>query len=257
MNNGYAYSGRKDYSHYVWPVRAGLERLAGKFIKVPGGCFQMGDAFGTGDNNEKSAHEVCVSDFAIGKYEVTQGQWKMIMESNPSRFSNCGDDCPVEQVSWDDVQVFLKRLNSQTGAKFRLPTEAEWEFAARSGGKNEKYSTGNNVDAVAWYQRGAGPWYEVSGAKTLPVGQKQPNDLGIYDMSGNVWEWTADWYDKEYYGKSPRNNPEGPSTGSYRIFRGSGWGLVPRYQPSADRGWTVPDYRSFILGFRLVRPSVL
>jgi formylglycine-generating enzyme required for sulfatase activity len=213
-----------------------------EFVRVTGGCFQMGDNFGDGDNDEKPVHEACVSDFAIGKYEVTQGQYKRIMGSNPSHLSSCGDNCPVENVSWNDSQDFIRKLNSQSGRNYRLPTEAEWEYAARSGGKQEKYSGGDNVDAVAWYSGN-------SGSKTHAVGQKQANGLGIYDMSGNVWEWVNDW--KGNYTSGRQQDPQGPSTGSDRVFRGGGWGNGARGVRVAFRSGNSPDFRLYNLGFRL------
>ncbi len=176
----------------------------------------MGDTFGDGRSDEKPVHKVCVDDFYIGKYEVTQGQWKAIMGNNPSSFSNCGDNCPVENISWNDAQEFINKLNKKTGKNYRLPTEAEWEYAARSGGRSEKYSGGNDIDSVAWYKKN-------SGSKTHPVGQKSANGLGLYDMSGNVWEWVNDWYSSSYYSKSPKNNPKGPDIGSARVLRGGSW----------------------------------
>jgi formylglycine-generating enzyme required for sulfatase activity len=218
-----------------------------EMIFVKGGCYQMGDTVGGGDADEKPAHEVCVSDFYMGKYEVTQRQWQNIMGGNPSHFSSCGDNCPVEKVSWNDVQNFIGKLNSRTGKRYRLPTEAEWEYAARSGGKSEKYSGGNDVDAVAWYGSN-------SGSRTHPVGQKQPNGLGLHDMSGNVWEWCNDWYDGTYYNQSPRDNPGGPSSGSYRVFRGGSWAYLAAITRAANRNWAGPDFRSHYLGFRLALP---
>ncbi|MEN6422232.1 MAG: formylglycine-generating enzyme family protein [Smithella sp.] len=187
-----------------------------EMIFVKGGCFQMGDTVGGGEADEKPVHQVCLSNFYMGKYEVTQGQWQQIMGNNPSHFSSCGDNCPVEKVSWNDVQDFIRRLNSQTGKNYRLPTEAEWEYAARSGGKSEQYSGGADVDSVAWYDGN-------SGRKTHPVGQKKPNGLGLHDMSGNVWEWCQDWYSDKYYSQSNRDNPSGPSSGSNRVLRGGSW----------------------------------
>jgi len=217
-----------------------------EFVAVPGGCFQMGDTFGDRGSDEKP-HQVCVSDFSIGKYEVTQGHWKAVMGSNPSHFSSCGDNCPVEQVSWDDAQQFIQRLNQQSGSNYRLPTEAEWEYAARSGGKSEIYSGGNNSDVVAWYS-------DNSGSKTHPVGQKQANGLGIFDMSGNVCEWCCDWYGN--YSSGWQLDPTGPTSGSNRVKRGGGWFSVARSVRSADRSGDEPSNRYDSLGFRLVLPSV-
>ena len=219
-----------------------------QMVFVKGGCYQMGDTFGDGYANEKPVHEVCVNDFYIGKYEVTQGQWQRIMGNNPSYYKNCGDNCPVEQVSWNDIQQFIQRLNNQSGKQYRLPTEAEWEYAARSGGKSEKYAGGNDVDAVAWYDGN-------SGRETHPVGQKQPNGLGLYDMSGNVWEWCSDWYGEKYYGQSFRDNPDGPSSGSYRVLRGGSWYTKPRYVRVASRYWGNPESRLIYYGFRLAGPA--
>jgi len=171
------------------------------------------------------------------------------MGDNPSYFKNCGDNCPVENVSWYEVQEFIERLNSKTGKKYRLPTEAEWEYAARSGGKREKYA-GTNSDA----DLGSYAWYITnSGSKTHPVGQKQPNGLGLYDMSGNVWEWCSDWYGKDYYASSPKDNPQGPSSGSYRVLRGGSWGNDPRNIRASDRGIDFPSFRLIYNGFRLLR----
>jgi len=187
--------------------------------RVPGGCFQMGDTFGDGDKDEKPVHEVCLDGFLMGKFEVTQGLWQAVMAENPAYFKK-GPGYPVETVSWEDVQIFLKALNAKTGKSFRLPTEAEWEYACRSGGKQQKYCGGENRDVLAWYK-------DNSGEMTHPVGQKAANGLGLYDMSGNVWEWVQDWYDKGYYGKSPGQNPTGASSGSGRDLRGGSWNDDP------------------------------
>ena len=224
-----------------------LEEIERNMVKVQGGCFQMGDTFGDGYSSEKPVHEVCLSSaYRIGKYEVTQGQWQKIMGSNPSHFSSCGDNCPVETVGWEDVQEFIRRLNSQTGKRYRLPTEAEWEYAARSGGKAEKYSGGDNPDAVAWYDGN-------SGSKTHPAGQKQSNGLGLYDMSGNVWEWVSDWYGA--YPSGRQQDPPGPSGGSRRVCRGGSWGSDPGLVRAAYRAnFDDPGLRDSDLGFRLVSP---
>lgn len=218
-----------------------------EMVYVKGGCYQMGDTFGDGDSDEKPVHEVCVDSFYIGKFEVTQGQWQAVMGNNPSSFKSCGDNCPVENVSWNDAQEFINKLNSRSGGgKYRLPTEAEWEYAARSGGKREKYSGGDDVDSVAWYTSN-------SGSKTHTVGTKAPNGLGIYDMSGNVWEWCQDWYGEKYYGDSPRNNPTGASSGTYRDLRGGSWFSNAGYARSANRRGLNPDNGYNFDGFRLAR----
>jgi formylglycine-generating enzyme required for sulfatase activity len=191
----------------------------------------MGDVYGDGkvisnasDNVEEPVHEVCVDDFSIGKYEVTQGQWKKLMGVNPSKASaqNCvARDCPVADVGWSDVQAFIGRLNSRSGAnKYRLPTEAEWEYAARSGGKVQRYAGGNDIDAVSWFAENSGFRINPDRPVAHPVGTKLPNGLGIHDMSGNLWELTDDWYAADYYSRSPRDNPTGPSSGEARVKRG-------------------------------------
>jgi sulfatase modifying factor 1 len=219
-----------------------------EFVLVKGGCFDMGDVFGDGYKNEKPVHNVCVDDFYMGKFLVTQKQWSTVSGSNPSFFKSCGENCPVEQVSSGDVQDYLRALNRRSGKNFRLPTEAEWEFAARSGGKKEKWAgTSNESDlgAYAWYSAN-------SGSKTHPTGLKNPNGLGLYDMTGNVWEWVADWYDEDYYSNSPKDNPRGPSHGSLRVGRGGGWRGEPRIVRTSGRGSLDPDSRSRNIGFRLV-----
>jgi sulfatase modifying factor 1 len=219
-----------------------------EFVKVPGGCFQMGDTFGDDlDPAKAPAHEACVSDFNIGRYEVTQGQWRRVMGNNPSHFSSCGDDCPVETVSWKDVQAFIGKLNLQSGKNYRLPTEAEWEYSCRSGGKRERYCGGDNVDAIGWY---AGN----SGNKTHPVGTKQPNGLGIYDMTGNVWEWVQDWH-YMYMGNS-KQDPVGPQYGNERVIRGGNWDSSVWVARAALRFHNEPDRRYNIQGFRLASPEV-
>ena len=222
-----------------------------EFVFIKGGCFEMGDTFGDGDKDEKPVHQVCVDDFYLGKYEVTQGQWEKVMGNNPSYFKNCGGNCPVEQVSWNEVQEFISRLNQRSGKRYRLPIEAEWEYAARSGGKREKWSGTSSEGELGQYA-----WYDGnSGSRTHPVGKKRPNGLGLYDMSGNVWEWCADWYGENYYQGSPRNNPKGPGNGSYRIFRGGAWRILPRLVRVAVRDGFGPAGRSYFLGFRLGVPA--
>lgn len=215
------------------------------FVPVAGGCFRMGSE--KGESNERPIHDTCVSAFFIGKYEVTQSQWRKIMGSNPSRLGTCGDDCPVEQVGWTDAQEFIRRLNGLTGRKYRLPTEAEWEFACRSGGKEETYCGGGDLDSISWNEAN-------SGGRVHPVGQKRPNALGIYDMSGNVWEWVQDW-SGEYHGNR-QQDPSGPPSSSTRVRRGGSWHYGARQARAAWRSSGYPDDRAFDLGFRLVLPSV-
>ena len=219
-----------------------------EFVWVPEGCYEMGCGSWTSDcyDNEKPVHKVCVDGFWIGKFEVTQGQWKKVMGSNPSRFKK-GDKYPVEQVSWNDAKTFIRKLNIRRGGnKFKLPTEAEWEYAARSGGKPEKYSGGDNVDTVAWYNRN-------SGNTTHPVGTKAPNGLDIHDMSGNIWEWCEDIYSKNAYRKHQRKNPIYTRGGSGRVIRGGSWDVTPGGVRSANRLNFTPVRRFDRIGFRLVR----
>ena len=168
--------------------------------------------------------------FAIGKYEVTQGEWKAVMGNNPSKFTNCGDTCPVEQVSWNDAQEFIQKLNTKTGKQYRLPTEAEWEYACYGGSQSE-YCGGNDVGSVAWDE-------SSSGGHTHPVGQKQANGYGLYDMSGNVWEWMENKYDNEH---------------DWRVLRGGSWNYLPQFERAANRFRNGPASRDFSDGFRLAR----
>lgn len=215
---------------------------------------------GDGDSDEKPVHEVCVDSFYMGKYEVTQGQYRAITGNNPSKFKK-GDSYPVERVSWNDARTFIRSLNSKGNGKYRLPTEAEWEFAAREGGKKVRFGTGKdtigpdeaNFDTREQYKK---PYSRTGNyrAETVAVGSFQANSLGLYDMSGNVWEWCGDWYDSGYYGSSPRNNPEGPSSGSFRMYRGGCWDSYPRGVRVTNRYWFTPDIAYVDLGFRLVLP---
>ena len=211
---------------------------------VEGGTFQMGgtseqgsDAYG----DESPVHTVKVSSFYMGETEVTQRQWSAIMGSNPSSIK--GDNLPVESVSWDDCQEFIQKLNQLTGLTFRLPTEAEWEYAARGGRtKGYKYSGGNSIGILAWYDGN-------SDSRTHPVKTKSPNELGLYDMSGNVWEWCSDWYGS--YGSSAQINPSGPASGSCRMLRGGSWRSDVRNCRVSNRGTGSPDCRNNNYGFRL------
>jgi formylglycine-generating enzyme len=231
-------------------VAAGLttfsETVSGiEFVPVKGGCFKMGNNNGMYDTwDEQPEHEVCLSDYYLGRFEVTQRQWQSVMGSNPSRFKACGPNCPVESVSWLDIQAFLKRLNKKSGKRFRLPTEAEWEYAARSGGRKEKFAGGNSLGQLGWYQ-------DNSGNVVHPVGQKQPNGLGLYDMSGNVWEWVQDWHSPEYYVQSPRNNPQGPAKGLCRVVRGGCIATEANLARTDHRRLNDPEERFNLVGFRV------
>jgi len=221
-----------------------------ELVFVKGGCFQMGDVFGDGGKFEKPVHEVCVSDFNIGKYEVTQEQWKKVMgTSAPS--NGCSLDCPVTFVSWDKVQEFIRTLNSKSGKQYRLPTEAEWEYAARSGGKNDKWAGVNDDSKV-----GDVAWYDQNSQDNLirSVGQKIPNDLNLYDMSGNAQEWCQDWYDEKYYTTSPKDNPTGPTDGKKRVVRGGSFGSTVEKVKTTARYRDNPDISESSTGFRLVLP---
>ena len=219
--------------------------LVPAMVEVKGGCFQMGDGFGVGEIDEYPVHEVCLDAFFIGRREVTQHEWQTIMGSNPSRFQK-GDDYPVENVSWDEVQEFIRRLNGLIGGGYRLPSEAEWEYACRSGGMNEKYCGGDTLDELARYEAN-------SASMPQPVGTRFPNGLGIYDMSGNVWEWVQDWYGKDYYRSSPKHNPTGPVTGFYKVSRGGSWDYGAWFNRPSARFCSWPESGYFSLGFRLAR----
>ena len=212
-----------------------------KMIAVKGGTFQMGSD--DGYEWEKPVHQVTLSDYYIGETEVTQELWTAVMGSNPSHFT--GDMLrPVENVSWDDCQTFISKLNQLTGGRFLLPTEAQWEYAARGGNKSKgyTYSGSDAEDDVAWY------WYN-SDRMTHPVKTKAPNELGIYDMSGNVWEWCSDWYGD--YSSAAQTDPTGPATGSYRVRRGGSWDDIAASCRVAYRISGAPTNTINYLGLRL------
>lgn len=247
----------------VWDVLAEREKLAGanicfkvevnsgkftvngvsfEMVHVEGGTFRMGATSEQEDDaysDEKPVHSVILSSYYIGKTEVTQALWQAVMGSNPSNFK--GADLPVECVSWNDCQEFIQKLNRLTGRNFRLPTEAEWEFACRGGNNSRgyKYSGSNNLGSVAWYSCG----------KTRPVGTKAPNELGIYDMSGNVWEWCSGWFAN--YSSGAQTDPTGPQSGSCRVCRGGSWYSRARDCRSSIRNNGDPTLRFSYLGLRL------
>ena len=212
-------------------------------VYVEGGTFKMGATKEQG-GDEKPAHNVTLSSFYIGKTEVTQELWEAVMGSNPSNFK--GAKRPVEYVSWDDCQEFIRKLNAKTGKNFRLPTEAEWEYAARGGNRSQHYiySGSDSFMAVAWIGG-------YSGGRTNDVAAKRANELGIYDMSGNVGEWCSDWYGENYYKSSPSNNPQGPSSGSERVYRGGSWDYPARFCRVSCRSHYAPVGRFHDLGLRL------
>ena len=214
--------------------------------RVAGGTFQMGSDDSEADDDEKPVHSVTVSTFYMGETEVTQALWKAVMGNNPSNWK--GDNLPVEQVSWNDCQEFIRKLNSLTGRSFRLPTEAEWEYAARGGSRSNgtKYAGSSSIGSVAWYT-------DNSAGKTHAVKGKSPNELGLYDMSGNVWEWCSDWF--SYYSSSPSSNPKGSSSGSYRVLRGGCWINDARHCRLSCRNYYDPDCRIDDHGFRLCLPQ--
>ena len=250
---------RRDTGSRTWrePI-TGME-----FVKVPGGSFEMGCHANAGkcDSNERPTRTVRLDDFWMGKYEVTQGQWKRIMGSNPSRFKK-GNNYPVEKVSWNDVQEFIRRLNRKSSAKFRLPSEAQWEYSCRAGGRGIRYAWGNqdvgsggakaNVadrnTNFSWSKKGIDDGH----ANTAPVGSYQANSLGLHDMSGNLWEWTADEYTKDYR-NAGTNNPIYQGSGGLRVVRGGGWGSESRYLRCSSRDRSAPSVRRDFLGFRLRR----
>ena len=216
---------------------AGME-----FVWIPAGKFRMGSTGSEAFDDEQPVTQVRISrGFWLGKYEVTQTEWEAVMGSNPSSFNGCGH-CPVEEVSWNDVQDFISRLNAQEGREvYRLPTETEWEYAARAGTTGDRYG---DLDAIAWYG-------DTSGRRTHPVGGKAPNAWGLYDMLGNVVEWVEDWYG-DYAGGSV-TDPRGPGSGSGRVIRGGCWVGAARHSRVSNRNVSSAEVRYDFLGFRLLR----
>ncbi len=222
-----------------------------EFVWVPPGCFVMGNHRGAAD--ERPAHEVCVDGFWLGKYEVTQKEWAKAIGGVQRWHIIRGERFPVEGTQYVDTQSFIGALNAQGSGKFRLPTEAEWEYACRGGGKPEEFCGGADVDRVAWHRNN-----RRGGNLTNPVGMKEPNEFGIYDMSGNVSEWVSDWYAPDYYATSPRENPKGPPAGQFHVVRGGGWIDEPRRLGATVRaqGKTrTISTKLLVRGFRLVRDA--
>jgi len=243
-SNGYASSSSVSSGSNVIsiPVRNGITI---EMVKVEAGTFMMGATSEMQNpyDDEKPVHQVTLTnDYYMGKYEVTQALWQAVTGKNPSKFK--GDNLPVERVSWNDCQVFIRNLNNMTGRKFRLPTEAEWEYAARGGKKSRgyQYSGSSNISDVAWFD-------DINGNKKHPVGTKQANELGLYDMSGNVWEWCQDRYGS--YSSLFQKNPTGAIMGVYRVFRGGRWGANERIGRTSCRSYCTPDFSYFNLGLRL------
>jgi formylglycine-generating enzyme required for sulfatase activity len=221
-------------------------RLA--MVRIGRSTFRMGDTLGLGMETEQPVHDVELDAFYIGRFPVTQSQWMQLMPENPSRFQ--GPDLPVEQVTWDDARAFARRLTQANQGRrvFQLPTEAQWELAARSGGNDECYAGGDDIDTVAWYENN-------SAGRTHPVGAKAPNNLGIYDMSGNVWEWCEDAFTADAYHKHRRRNPlidAQTAQTPERVIRGGSWNLDAWSARCARRFNFTADFYGPGLGFRLV-----
>jgi formylglycine-generating enzyme required for sulfatase activity len=267
-------------------------------VLVKGGCFPMGDAFGDGEADELPVHEVCLSDFRLGRTEVTVGQFRKFADATGYRtdaekgngckgfvgtgkyadvhgmnFRNASfegrlqeDSHPAVCVSHNDAEAYLAWLSKETGLPYRLPTEAEWEYAARDGGRKEKYSWGDGAPSGnVWDESGMralpesarNGWtgYDDGYVFTAPAGSYRPNGLGLHDMTGNVWEWCSDWYGETYYGGSPADDPAGPPSGSKRVARGGAWFGTARFIRTTDRGHLVPDDRNVLTGFRVALPG--
>jgi formylglycine-generating enzyme required for sulfatase activity len=226
-----------------------------EFVWIPGGCFQMGcagtakreedraDLLSQCNPDEVPAHKVCVDGFWMGRYEVSQKEWKQLMGKNPAKAQK-GDSYPVDSVSWEEARDYALELSRRTGRTFRLPTEAQWEFSCR-GHRSEPYCGGKDLDSLAWYM-------DNSDGSSHPQGEKQANDFGLYDMNGNVWEWCADRYDPAYYQKRVEDNPTGPAKGEARVLRGGSWSSMWLAFRAVNRHMSRPGSRSDNIGFRLV-----
>ena len=226
--------------------------LGMEFVEIPPGEFLMGCSVGDSecDSDEKPLHKITLTKpFLIGKYEVTQAEWKKVMGNNPANFSKCGDTCPIENVSWNDAQEFIQRLckmEKMNPCHYSLPSEAQWEYAARAGTQTRFY-WGNKVrDDYLWYDPNAKD-------TTHPVGKKKPNAWGLYDMLGNVWEWTGDTYDANYYSKSVAIDPEVQTKTQKYVMRGGSWDHDDQYCRVSDRDFGVPDMDFNTVGFRIIK----
>ena len=258
-------SSTEDFSDLTFTVNG----ISFTMKPVEGGSFKMGNNNSNATDGEKCLHNVTVNSYLMGETEVTQALWKAVMGTKPSQYGSWekkygrGDEYPAYLVNYYDIIDFLRKLNHLTGKSFRLPTEAEWEYAARGGRKSKgtRFAGSNNIDIVGWYWKNSGDkgligdWdknaISANHCRTHPVKTKEPNELGLYDMSGNVWEWCQDWYAKDYYSKSPSANPQGPSSGSGRIIRGGCWSSDLENCDVSIRSYDEPEYSDRILGFRL------
>ncbi len=225
-----------------------LEKIPG-MAAIPSGCFEMGDTGSKGDPDEDHLHQICLNGFLMDTCEVTQSEYEKVTGNNPSHFKDC-PQCPVERVTWQEASTYCKKVGK------RLPTEAEWEYAGKAGSKVD-YHWGSYLEVRLknkdneWKVNPHYAWYwNNADNKTHPVGSKKPNKWGLYDMSGNVWEWVDDWYDGGYYYSSPKNNPKGPSSGKGRVLRGGSWADIPKFHRNSQRRWNFPLSRSGSDGFR-------
>ncbi|MDK9723584.1 MAG: formylglycine-generating enzyme family protein [Sterolibacteriaceae bacterium MAG5] len=212
-----------------------------EMVVIPAGSFTMGAA---GQPKTSPPHAVALRSFAIGRHEVTQGQWQAVMGANPSRFAECGPECPVENISWHDAREFARRLSARTGKTYRLPSEAEWEYACRAGGGND-FCGGDSAEPVAWYGNEYG--------NPHPVGRKQANAWGLHDMSGNVWEWTQDCSHASYAGAPADGSAWETGECASRILRGGSWLSGPQYSRATLRFGFKPGFRAGDFGLRVVR----
>ena len=229
-------------------LRSLLDGIKYNMVYVDSGDFEMGTS--GGENDESPVHKVKIGSFYMSKYEITQAQWEAIMSSNPSVNKGC-KSCPVENVNWEDGVKFIEKLNQLTGGSYRMPTEAEWEYASR-GGKlriNNKFSGGIKIDKYGWF-------YENSGGKSHPVGRLGGNELGIFDMSGNVAEWCSDWYDNAYYKNSESSNPKGPATARNKVVRGGSWDDYDKSCRVFARSKYEPATKNKSIGFRLAASAI-